>query len=249
MALLPNDPAGGWNTSAAAWIRFVDEGDVNRTHLLDPLMLELCGEVAAMRVLDVGCGEGRFCRMLRARGAQTVGLDPTRALIEEARKRDPHGSYLLADAVKLPLADASFDLCVSYVSLVDIEDYRRAIAELARVLKPGGCVVFANLQPYATTNMNGWAKDAAGKKLCFPIDNYTTERALIGRWRGIEVVQYHRPLGAIMTAFLATGLILRRFIEPVATAEARRAHPILEDDQRLPLFVVLEWTKPESTRG
>src|SRR6185437_13887010 len=49
----------GWEASAAAWTRFVDEGDLNRTYLLDPVMLGLCGEVSGQLVLDVGCGEGR----------------------------------------------------------------------------------------------------------------------------------------------------------------------------------------------
>jgi SAM-dependent methyltransferase len=246
MALQNNDPSGGWNTSAEAWIRFVDEGDVNRTHLLDPIMLELCGDVQGQRVLDIGCGEGRFCRMLKECGAETIGLDCTRQLIEEAQKRDSTGNYIVGDAVQLPFLTASFDLCISYIALVDIQDYRRAIAEMARVLKPGGRVIFSNLQPYATANMNGWIKDADGKKLYFPIDNYTAERTLIGRWRGIEVAQYHRPLGVIMQAFIDTGFTLNHFQEPVATVEARSAQPILEDDQRVPLFVVMKWCKQEN---
>lgn len=247
MALPTDDANGGWNTSAAAWIRFVDEGDVNRTHLLDPIMLELCGDVKDKQVLDIGCGEGRFCRMLNERDAHTVGVDCTAALIEEARRRDAVASYLIADATILPFPDSSFDLCISYIALVDIQDYRRAIAEMMRVLKPGGRVVFANLQPYATANMQGWAKDAEGKKLYFPIDNYTSERTLVGKWRGIEVAQYHRPLRAIMQAFIEVGFVLSHYHEPVATAEAIREHPILADDLRVPCFVVMEWSKPEKS--
>ncbi len=249
MALPTDDPSGGWNTSASAWIRFVDEGDVNRTHLLDPIMLELCGDMQGQRVLDIGCGEGRFCRMLNARGAEITGLDCTRPLIEEAQKRDADGKYLIADAVNLPFPAASFDVCISYIALVDIQDFRRAIAEMARVLKHGGRVIFSNLQPYATANMNGWTKDADGKKLYFPIDNYTTERTLIGRWRGIEVAQYHRPLGMIMRAFIDAGLALRQFREPVASEDAKSEHPILKDDERVPLFVVMEWKKSANLKA
>ncbi|MGE5597624.1 MAG: class I SAM-dependent methyltransferase, partial [Hyphomicrobiales bacterium] len=74
----------GWAKSAKAWIAHQDQGETNRELLLDPIMLRLAGDVRDARVLDVGCGEGRFGRMLAARGATVVGLDPTRTLVSEA---------------------------------------------------------------------------------------------------------------------------------------------------------------------
>ena len=248
MALPLNDPTGGWDASAEAWIRFVDEGDINRTHLLDPVMLEVCGRVNGRRVLDIGCGEGRFCRMLKPRGALTTGVDLAAKFVEVAKRRDAQGQYLVADAVKLPFPDATFDLCVSYVALVDIKDFRMAIAEMARVLQPGGRVAFANLQCFTTVNPNGAIKKPNRKKLHLPVYDNADERAIIGKWRGIEVLQYHRPLEAIMQAFLAAGLVLRRFIEPVATPTARRDQPNFKDEQTTPIFVVMEWVKPADAR-
>ncbi len=239
-----NDPTGGWNASAEAWIRFVDAGDPNRTHLLDPVMLKLCGEVKDLRVLDVGCGEGRFCRMLAQRGAQVTGLEPTSRLLEEARKRHPEGRYEPGDAAKLPYGDSSFDLVVSYVALVDIADYRTAIREKSRVLKPGGRVVLANLQPFATTSPTGWHRDKKGKKMHFPVDRYPDEYHNIARWKGIEIRQYHRPMGHIMRAFFDAGFNLREFLEPVPTAETVKANPGMADEIRVPIFVVMDWRKP-----
>ena len=70
--------------------------------------------------LDVGCGEGRFCRMLNARGVEAVGVDPTSALIAVARTRDTCGSYVEGIAERLPFRERAFDLVVSYLSLIDI---------------------------------------------------------------------------------------------------------------------------------
>src|SRR6478752_6983170 len=91
------DNDNGWGRSAQAWIDSMGErGDWGREHVLDPVML---GRVAAGRfdrALDVGCGEGRFCRMLKAAGVSVTGIDPTPQLIETARQRDPTGDYRLA---------------------------------------------------------------------------------------------------------------------------------------------------------
>jgi demethylmenaquinone methyltransferase/2-methoxy-6-polyprenyl-1,4-benzoquinol methylase len=139
----------GWSTSAGPWLRLMEQGDPNRVLLLDDVMLGLCGEVEGKDVADIGCGEGRFCRMLAARGARTVGVDPTVELIAEARRQQPGGVFHAVGGEALPLADASMDLVVSYVALVDIPDFRAAIREMARVLRPGGrfhCLEFSRVE-------------------------------------------------------------------------------------------------------
>src|SRR5687767_5883609 len=75
---------GGWTASAGAWIALAPQHPT-RTLLLDPAVLAECGDVQGERVPDVGCGEGRFVRLLAARGAETVGLDPIAPMLDEAR--------------------------------------------------------------------------------------------------------------------------------------------------------------------
>jgi ubiquinone/menaquinone biosynthesis C-methylase UbiE len=82
--------------------------------------------------LDVGCGEGRFCRMLQVAGISTVGIDPTEELLRQARRRDPKGDYRIGRAEALEFPDRSFDLVVSYLTFIDIGDIERAVAEMAR---------------------------------------------------------------------------------------------------------------------
>ena len=238
-----DDPTG-WTQSAQAWIKQVDTFDFAREILLDGLMLQMCGDVAGKDVLDVGCGEGRFCRMLRDRGAKVVGLDPTQALLSVARERDPSGRYVRGAGESLPFEDASFDVVVSYLSLLDIDDYRKAIQECVRVLKPGGRLVYGNLAAFATTTGKGWTEDEQGNKLYFPIDHYIDERAMVVEWSGISVVNYHRPLSAYMSAFLDNGLILKEFVEPAPTLEQVAEHPNWEHDRRVPYCMAMRWEKP-----
>jgi SAM-dependent methyltransferase len=164
--------SNGWELSAQAWIDSMGErGDWAREHVLDPVMLGRVAEGRFERALDVGCGEGRFCRMLKAAGVAATGIDPTGPLIETARRRDPSGDYRLGDAGQLEFEAASFDLVVSYLTLIDIADFRTAIREMARVLKPGGSLLIANLTGFTSACADrGWVRDAEGRRLHFPID-------------------------------------------------------------------------------
>ena len=70
--------SNGWDSSAQAWIDSVGErGDWAREHVLDPVMLSRVSAGRFSDALDVGCGEGRFCRMLKSAGVNTVGIEPT----------------------------------------------------------------------------------------------------------------------------------------------------------------------------
>lgn len=233
----------GWEASAQAWTRFVDEGDLNRTFLLDPVMVELCGDVAGRLVLDAGCGEGRFSRILQARGARVTGIDPTPSLISEAATR-ADGAVLCvrAGAEALPFKTGAFDLIVSYVMLIDVANIVSAISEMARCLRPGGRLVVSNVSFMSAGN--GWVRDANGRRLHYPIDRYFEERAVELEWQGIRVVNWHRPLEAYMRAFLDADLVLRDFIEPFPPDDSLRDDPRYEDWYRAPNFVAMCWQKP-----
>jgi len=233
----------GWESSADAWIAEMgDRGDFGRHYVLDPVMLPRALACSPKKALDVGCGEGRFSRMLEARGVDVVGVDPTSALLAAARERDSRSVYLRASAERLPFGDERFDLVVSYLSLIDIPDWGAAIAEMARVMTVGGTLLIANLNSFNTASgSQGWVKDESGRRLHYPIDNYLQERAFWIEYRGIRVVNHHRPLSSYLTALLDAGLILRYFDEPAPSSDppASRAAAYA----RVPWFMVMEWTK------
>jgi SAM-dependent methyltransferase len=235
----------GWDSSAQAWIDSMgtrgDRGDWGRQHVLDPVMMARVAQGRFGNALDVGCGEGRFCRMLKAAGVRATGIDPTRPLIELARERDGAGDYRLGHAEQLEFADASFDLAVSYITLIDIPDFRAAIREMARVLRPGGSLLMANLTGFTSACADrGWVKDNEGEHLHYPVDNYLREFPFWFEWSGIRIENWHRPLAAYMTAFLEAGLILTFFAEPEAVS-GQAVHR--ERQRRVPWFVVMEWQR------
>jgi SAM-dependent methyltransferase len=236
----------GWDESAAGWIADVgDAGDFARRFVLDQPMLGRIRGRDYPTALDVGCGEGRFCRMMQTLGIAPIGIDPTAAMIAEARRRDPHGDYRIGKAEALEVADASVDLVVSYLSLIDIPDITTAIAEMARVLRPGGALLIANLNSFTTAaSPPGWRRDAEGRRTYYEVDNYMDERADWVGWRAIRIRNWHRPLSTYMRLLLDAGLELRHFDEPIPGADAPADEIVLQ--RRVPNFLIMEWQKPTS---
>ncbi|KQS54324.1 methyltransferase [Brevundimonas sp. Leaf363] len=234
----------GWEESAQAWIASQgDSGDFGRQWVMDAPMLARVRRGRFRRALDVGCGEGRFCRMLKAEGVEAVGIDPAPALIDHARAMDPGGDYRVEAAEALGFADGSFDLVVSYLSLIDIPDAGAAIAEMARVLAPGGTLLIANLAGYnsaADANELGWATLVDGRR-AHAMDHYLEEKVGWIAWKGIRIQNWHRPLSTYMTLLLEQGLRLTHFDEP----RAHGGDPMRQTHyNRAPWFMLMEWTKP-----
>lgn len=233
----------GWDVSADAWIRHLGEaGDRGRRYVLDPVFEARLAALNVGRALDVGCGEGRFCRILWDRGIDATGIDPTEALIARARQMDAVGDYQIANAEALPFEGETFDLVITYLSLIDIPDFELAISEMARVLAPGGVIMAANLTSYYSAgDGRGWKRGAMGGYKHFSLDNYLETRAVAVTFAGVHVENWHRPLSAYMRAYLQAGLLLTYFDEPPAEGGP---DGFAERYNRAPWFNYMEWVKP-----
>ncbi|MEO9634812.1 MAG: class I SAM-dependent methyltransferase [Parasphingorhabdus sp.] len=228
----------GWTDSADAWIASIgDDGDWTRRTFLDAAMLARV-QAHSGTFLDVGCGEGRFVRKLQELGFKGIGVDPVERLINVAQQRDPKGDYRIGVGEDLDFDDASFDLTISYLSLIDIEDFRTAIKEMTRVTKLGGSILVANLTGHFTAGK--WERRAIGVGRRFEMDNYHEERATREQWQGIDILNWHRPQASYFEEFLSNGLILRHFSEPTPPDQS---DPKSDRYTRVPGFLVMEWQK------
>ena len=232
----------GWASSAPAWIRSIGEnGDFSRQYVLDEPMLARVRLLEAKTAVDVGCGEGRFCRMLADLGLATVGVDPVETMIQEARVRHPDGTYHVGFAEALPCEDEAFDLVVTYLSLIDIDDLDAAVAQMTRALKPGGRLLIANLSSFATSSTSfgrRYCRDT-GEEL-HPLGQYLKEGKMWFEWDGIRIQNWHRPLSTYMQSFLSNGLTLRHFDEPAPiSGPAERS----EAYEQMPYLMMMEWEK------
>lgn len=236
----------GWEESAGAWIKSMGEngitGDKGRQFVLDPAILKLLENHNYKNAIDIGCGEGRFCRILSKLGIKPTGIDPTKSLIARARELDKENEYVEAFGEDLPFENNSFDLAIAYLSLIDIRDYKKAIKEMVRVLKPKGDLIIANLTAFNTAGAKlGWQKDLLGNKKYFAFDNYMDESENWEEWHGIKIINYHRPLSSYMQCFLENGLILKHFDEPRAI---NASEEYTNHIKRVPWFLTMKWQKP-----
>ena len=239
--------AAEWDQLAPAWIERVrGRGDESREGLLDEWMLRTVGEVRGQRVIDLGCGEGRFCRMLAQRGARVTGVDLCAAMIAAANKADRvnEEDYVVGDMERLNgFADGAFDLAVSYITLVDVHDLQAALREAFRVLKPGGRFIACNLAPMVTAG-NRWLRDEHGDKVSFYLDNYFDESCRTMQMSGGTVNNMHRTLSAYINGFVNAGFVLEGIHEPYPSAQQLEQCPSNADILRVPLFVIYRLRKP-----
>lgn len=238
--------AAEWDQLAPAWIqRIRGRGDESREALLDEWMLRAVGEVRGQRVIDLGCGEGRFCRMLAERGADVAGVDLCAAMIDAAiAHRVNRENYAVGDMERLSnFGDESFDLAVSYITLVDVHDLHAALREAIRVLKPRGRFVVCNLASMVTAG-NRWLRDERGEKVCYYLDNYFDESARAMRMCGGKVDGIHRTLSTYINEFLDAGFALERVDEPYPSPQQLEQCPSNADIRRVPLFVIYQLRKP-----
>ena len=108
-------------------------------------------------ILDVGCGTGALLRLAAQRfpAATRTGIDPAERMIAVATAADPDARLLAAAAEQLPFGDNEFDLVVSTNSFHNWPDQHTGIAEIGRVLRPGGRLVLVD--PFAIGPLRPWA--------------------------------------------------------------------------------------------
>lgn len=230
-----------WDEAAARYQEIDSSGtlDWRRNEILRPTVLSILGDVAARDALDAGCGPGWLSLELVRRGARVIGIDASAQMLGIAAERARSARLKLqlarADLCRpLPLRRDSFDVVLCHMVLMDIPDIHLALAEFARVLRPSGRLVLSITHPCFFPWL--WEKDATGKPLWKPVDDYLTVRSEIIHMCGGPTRHYHRPLSHYLDALRSAGFVLDTLLEPVPMGPRR---PEIEHAWRLPDFVVM----------
>lgn len=202
---------------ADAYAAGVDDAPYNALYER-PAMLALLPDVRGARVLDAGCGAGWYAEQLIARGARVTAIDQSEVMVRHARARLGGAAQVRVHDLAHPLtfaADPSFGGVVSGLALEHVRDWDAVFAEFARVLAPGGWLLFSAQHPVFTA-----------RRLHLP--RYLEIVPVAERWRWIGRMMpafHHRPVSAMVNALAGAGFALERMDEPVPTDEFRRLRP------------------------
>jgi ubiquinone/menaquinone biosynthesis C-methylase UbiE len=182
-----------------------------------PATLALTGDVAGRRILDAGCGSGPLFAALRDRGAIVTGFDSSAGMLALARRRLGDDADLqLADLGRpLPFPDAAFDDVIASLVLHYLEDWTAPLAELRRVLKPGGRLIASVMHPIHGTSLVRPGADY------FATYQWSDENTT-SSGQSYVLTYWHRPLPAMVSAFTTAGFRIAAIDEPLPAPDTPR---------------------------
>jgi SAM-dependent methyltransferase len=198
-------------------------------------------QIAGLRVLDLGCGFGWFCRWARAQSALSVtGIDVSEKMLARAKaESDPAIQYRQADMDSLTLMGNSCDLVYSSLAFHYLKNLDALIAEIANALAPGGRLVFSVEHPMVTAPLYpGWSRDKDGTRV-WPVNHYLEDGAREVDWLGKGVLKQHRSMSTYMNMLVRHGLTLEHLEEWGPTDTQAEAQPSLLDERQRPNFLLL----------
>ncbi|GAA3621966.1 class I SAM-dependent methyltransferase [Nonomuraea rosea] len=228
MARMPTTPENNVETAfndydlLAEGYAAENEASLVNAYYERPAMLELAGDVTGRRILDAGCGSGPLFAALRDRGAIMTGIDASAGMLELARRRLGDDADLRVADLAGPLLfpDGAFDDVVASLVLHYLEDWGPTLAELRRVLKPGGRLLVSVDHPFVITLMSHMAGE---KPSYFGTRNRIEEWTMGGQTAPMSF--WDRPLHAMTEAFTTAGFRISVISEPPFVPEARELFP------------------------
>jgi SAM-dependent methyltransferase len=246
-----------WEENAEEWVRLVRAGhDWARDLVNNPSFLALLPDVRGRDGLDIGCGEGYNTRLVADRGARMFAIDVAQGMVRAAVGTGG-ARYARASGLALPFGDGRFDFAVAFMSLMDMPDRRRALAEAQRVIRPGGFFQLSILHPCFARPPFEWLDDAAGTKRARVVSDYFREHdGDVEEWtfgsaraagltpRPFRVPRFDATLATWLNDVADAGWRLERVAEPRADEAAVARHPKLKYAAIVPWFLQLRLRKP-----
>lgn len=191
--------------------------------------------VKGKRVLDLGCGSGLFTRMLKDWGANVIGSDISKSLVDIAKKENPDIEFVVENATHTGFSDASFDFVTSSMMVHYFEDLRELFVEVYRVLRTDGEFIFSMQHPFKEALKT--IKD--GEKRTYILDKYNTCEKKEFEMTGMKLTTYTHTVQMIFESLIDSGFEVMHIVEPLPIEESKVVHrAAYEKCMKIPTIMV-----------
>jgi len=252
-----------WDENAPVWTEFARKGyDVYRDLVNTPAFMRMLPDVNGLDGLDIGCGEGHNTRLVAERGANMTAIDISETFIRQAVEKerdDPHGiTYIKASAIELPFPNEVFDFEMATMSLMDVPEQDKVVAEAYRVLKPGGFLQFSITHPCFWTAGSKWMRNEDGEQMGMLINDYfENKQGIVEEWlfggapkelkekrRKFRIPRFFRTLSGWVNLIADAGFRIEKMDEPFADEETAKKCPRVADTRLVGYFLIVLCRKP-----
>ncbi|WP_313893245.1 class I SAM-dependent methyltransferase [Psychrobacillus sp.] len=207
----------------------------------------LIPELQNKHVLDLGCGYGWHCRFASEQQASSViGVDISEKMLLQANELtdDPTISYLRMPIEDINFSNSQFDVVISSLAFHYIESFEGICKKVYGYLKPGGTFTFSVEHPIFTSrNEQDWHYDDQGNRLHWPVDHYQSEGLRATTFLNENVTKYHRTISTYMNNLIVAGFTIKAVNEPMPSNEMLENDPMMQDETRRPMFIIISAEK------
>jgi SAM-dependent methyltransferase len=213
-----------------------------------PVLLELVGEVAGLKILDLGCGDAAFGREVLESGAKSyLGVDGSYKMISLAQETlaGTGGQAKLGDLESWNPLDGVFDLVISRLVLHYIVNLDRLLAVVYQSLSKGGRLVFSVEHPVITSCNRSYPPGSIRQD--WIVDDYFDTGTRTPLWMGEKVMKFHRTIEDYFTALQGAGFVVESLRESRPRREQFVSEETYQRRQRIPLFLLIAARRTSST--
>ncbi len=242
-----------WGGVAAWYEEHLKGDDTYHAKVIAPNLMRILDPKKGMKVLDVGCGEGYFTRLIDASGAYVEGADIAKELIAKAQAASPDIKYHVASADSMStIPSAYFDAITCVLALQNMEKLDAVLKECARLLIPKGRAVFVINHPaFRIPKQTSWGWDDVAKMQFRRVDGYLSQKRVSidmtpGKRTNDSTWSFHRSLQDYTKTIAGAGFAITRLEEWISHKKSEKGPRGPAEDvarKEFPLFMCIELTK------
>ncbi len=216
--------------------------------------LSLLGNVKNKKILDIGCGSGKLCRLLSKKGGFVTGIDFLKSQIEVAKQQEagqPLGiKYSQKDFFSNNFeSDQKFNIIISHLVHVYYKGkaFKNSFKKIYNLLSKDGVYIYASNHPSRVfyNESSGWIKTYHNPKRMNYFKNELLKMKLISLTGSVfNNVDYHHTFSETVNSIIAAGFVIEKIIEPSPNNEEMKEFPQFKDEKRLPAFLIIVARKP-----